>query len=372
MTLDPVTGGGTVERTFQMSRFLAKAGAECTILTTDSGLTDERRASLPGVRIVALPCLVNRFHVPRFSFRAIEEAVGHADIIHLMNHWTVLNALVYVIARRLKKPYVVCPAGTLAIYGRSKVLKLLYNWAVGKALVRHACRQIAVTADEVRQFRPYGIGPETVSIIPNGIDMDEYVDKDDTGFRSRHDLGSHPFILFVGRLNHIKGPDLLLRAYCNAVDTLKDYHLAFVGPDGGMLSELQAVADSFGVRDRVHFLGYLGGAEKSQAYPAAELLVIPSRQEAMSVVVLEAGATGTPVLLTDQCGFEEIDRMNGGKVVPASVEGLQRGLVELLEDSTKLRSMGANLEKLVRARFRWDSIVNEYITLYSQILRMTR
>ena len=126
-TIDPVTGGGTAERTFQMSRYLIKSGISCSILTTNIGLTSERIQALNGVEIIAYPCISTRFYVPKFSYKEIKQLIASVDIIHLMGHWTFLNALVYVIARRLKKPYVLCPAGSLVIYGRSKVLKRFYN-----------------------------------------------------------------------------------------------------------------------------------------------------------------------------------------------------------------------------------------------------
>ncbi len=62
-------------------------------------------------------------------------------------------------------------------------------------------------------------------------------------FRSRYRLGNDPFIMFIGRLNHIKGPDLLLQAFCNVRDKLNGYHLVFAGPDGGMLRELKHIAN---------------------------------------------------------------------------------------------------------------------------------
>ena len=128
MSLDAVTGGGTAERAFQVSRALVRAGAECTILTTDVGIEPLRLQSLNGVEVVSLPCLMKRFYIPAVSFRRIMSIVSESDVIELMNHWTLLNALVYKAARRLNKPYIVCPAGALPIFGRSKLLKKLYNF----------------------------------------------------------------------------------------------------------------------------------------------------------------------------------------------------------------------------------------------------
>lgn len=370
MSLDRVTGGGTAERTFQMSRSLVRAGAECTILTTNIGLTPERIRELDGVTIVALACFSQRFFVPKFRYRDIEDLVRSADIVHLMNHWTFLNALVYFIAQRHKKPYVVCPAGVLVIYGRSRVIKTLYNWFVGNRLIRKATKHIAITADEIPQFRSYGVQKDSITIIPNGIDPGDFKDNEVDEFRTKYGLGRSPFILFMGRLNAVKGPDLLLRAFCNVREHLAPYHLVFAGPDEDMSTELRGIVAQYNVGDRVHFLGYVGGLDKSRAYYAADLLVIPSRREAMSIVVLEAGITGTPVLMTDQCGFNEMAETGGGMVVPASVGGLEKGLVDMLSNPSDLKMKGQELKAFVSKKFLWDSIINRYVQLYKDLSRM--
>jgi glycosyltransferase involved in cell wall biosynthesis len=92
------------------------------------------------------------------------------------------------------------------------------------------------------------------------------------------------------------------------------------------------------------------------------------RIEAMSIVVLEAGITGTPVLLTDRSGFDEVEKVEGGRVVPVSVEGLRHGLVELLGRPDALGDMGGNLRRLVRDGFTWDSVIAEYLALYDRVL----
>ena len=75
MSLDPVNGGGGVERTFQMSRAFVKAGMECTVLTTDLGLTKERLKDLEGINVIALPCLNKRFYLPKFSYKSIKKII---------------------------------------------------------------------------------------------------------------------------------------------------------------------------------------------------------------------------------------------------------------------------------------------------------
>ena len=161
---------------------------------------------------------------------------------------------------------------------------------------------------------------------------------------------------------------MLLKAFYNIKNNLQNFHLGFVGPDDGMLSELKQMVDEYQLNDRIHFIGYLGGADKSNAYHAADLLVIPSRQEAMSIVVLEAGISGTPVLLTDQCGFNEVEEgMKGGLVVQPSLEGLASGITEILDNRDRLDSMGENLKKNIKKRYLWSILAEEYDSLFNDI-----
>ena len=369
MSLDAVEGGGTVERTVQMSRHLVRSGVPCTILATNLGWSPARAKDFEGIEVVALPCWWKRYYLFGPALRRIRDVVTRADVVHLMGHWTLLNALTYLYARRFGVPYVVCPAGALPIFGRSRSLKRLYNFVIGRRIVKHAARCIAVTRSELPHFERYGVSADRVTVIPNGIDLERFTATGDGNFRARIGLGADPFILFMGRLSLIKGPDLLLQAFAGLGPEFRCHHLVFAGPDDGMLSELRALALASAVESRVHFVGYLGGGDKSSAYHAAELVAIPSRQEAMSIVVLEAGCAGKPVLITDQCGFEEVGRAGGGWIVPATVEGLRRGLAAILNDQNALAEQGRMLHRMVRERFQWTTVVNQYLSLYDQVLR---
>jgi glycosyltransferase involved in cell wall biosynthesis len=370
MTLDPISGGGTAERTLQISRTFIKLGHQCTVLTTNIGLSANYLASQEkdGLTIIALPSFWDRFYVTTPALSLIKKLVLESDIVHLMSHWTWINVLVYRAARMYRKPYTFCPAGALPIFGRSRFLKEIYHRVIGRSVIKHASALIAISSKEIQQFKEYGVSAERVMQIPNGVDLNDYQAADNTYFRRKFGLGDHPFVLFMGRLNPIKGPDLLLEAFSGMDSRLDHYHLVFAGPDGGMQAELTKMADSFGIQNRVHFIGYIGGVEKSQAYHATEMLIIPSRKEAMSIVALEAGISETPVLLTDQCGFDEIEGAGGGIVVPASVDGIKKGLMKMLEQPDELRLMGANMKRLVSDHYSWEKIAALHLDLYEKIL----
>ena len=174
-TLGLRTGGGTAERTFQMSRFLAGLkDVQCTVLTLDIELDKTRIEAILPAGVVALSSGWDRFYVPKRGWQTIKKLVANADVIHLMGHWSVLNLLVYWAARRAKKPYVVCPAGALPIFGRSANIKRLYNFVAGRAIIRNASAWIAVTKGELSHFEVYGIVPSRVRVIPNGVNEEDF------------------------------------------------------------------------------------------------------------------------------------------------------------------------------------------------------
>jgi glycosyltransferase involved in cell wall biosynthesis len=368
-TCDPVLGGGVAERTRHLSQALVNLGATCTILTSDVGLDARRRAALSHVDLQVLPCLSKRFFLPAAWPGTIRAAVAAADVVELTSHWTVLNAMAYRAARTLGVPYLVHPAGALSIFGRSKNIKKLFNKLVGHNMVRNANGHIAVTSGEAPEYEGYGVSADRLTLIPNGVDLPSR-GANPARFRDRLGLDADTrIILFVGRLSSIKGPDLLLEAFSQVADVHPNHVLVFVGPDNGMLSSLQETAASRGIAARVRFPGFLEGLEKDEAYQACDFLALPSRREAMSIVALEAGVRGKPVLLTDQCGFDEVETCGGGHIVRPTEAGLQAGLEWMIQHQESLPAMGAALERHVRTCFTWPVAANKYLELCETVQR---
>jgi len=362
MSLDTVTGGGTVERTLQLHKTLVALGAQSHFLTINCSDNDD----LPAKDVTQLPCLNKRWFIPFPKMKVVKQLVQQADVIHLMNHWTLINAWVYVLARKLGKPYIICPAGALTIFGRSTFKKHLYQWLIGKNMLKNASAVIAISPHEIGVFEEYGVDSRKIHQIPNGVDDDDFNCNNPTHFRKTSGIGSVPYILFVGRLNAIKGPDLLLNAFAELHNELP-HHLVFAGPDGGMTEQLKQQALDINLKDRVHFTGYLGGELKSSAYHGAELLVVPSRHEAMSIVALEAAVSSTPVLLTDQCGFSPLADVGAALEVPATINGISQGLENMLIEDCNLEDMGKCGRTFALEHYTWSIMAKRFVELISQI-----
>jgi glycosyltransferase involved in cell wall biosynthesis len=372
MMADAGRGGGLAERSYQLTRAYPRVGrpdvvAELLTLDLDLDPAGPRVGALAPATLTALPCRNRRFYVPGGLAR-IERRVAAADVVHLVGHWTPITTLAYQAARRHAVPWVVSPCGSLPVRGRSRVLKHGYNAAVGGRLIRDAAAAVAVTDAERADFAPYGRDPAGVRVIPNGVSPADHAQDAGGALVRRLGLGGRRYLLFLGRLNHIKGVDLLVEAFAASGAAEAGWALVLAGPDEGLGSELRARAAAAGVGDVVRFAGVVTGSERTEALREAALLVVPSRHEAMSIVALEAGVNGTPVLLTRSCGFDAVERAGGGLVVDASVRALTGGLRVLLARPDSLPARGAALRRLVLAEFTWERAASRHLAVFDEVL----
>jgi len=365
-------GGGTAERTFKLSLSLCGVNANCTILTLDFGIDKNWVKSLLPAEVVAMRTLSPRFYIPLINFFKIFNLVKKSDIINLMGHWSVLNAATYIALRYYKKTYVVCPAGGLPIFGRSKFLKFLFNEIIGKKVIRNASGFIAITEAEFLHFKEYGIDSSKIVLIPNGVNEKDFPRLKFNTFKSKYNLENKKIILFVGRLNLIKGPDLLLKAFSKIHSKLDDYDLVYIGPDEGMLEELKKLVKFFSIEKKVHFLGFLSGQDKVNAYRAAEILIVPSRSDAMSIVAIEAGICGTLAILTDRCGFIAINDVSPDLEVPFDEDILALNILKILKNPARKKILEKKYYNFVAKNYSWDTIVAKHLELYKTIIENSR
>ncbi len=358
--LDPVSGGGYAHRTFALANELKRAGHHVVLVATDYMFGDAARQATLGFETIVFRCVWPRFFVPLLNRNSLNEILNGAGLVHLMGHWSVLNVQIAKAARGLGIHYVVCPAGALPPIGRSKSIKSVFHAAYGKSMIEGARYIIAITEKERQELAEFGIPADQVRVIPNGIPRDYLSSVDPKPFRDAQRLGDTPYILFVGRLNEIKGPDILLEAYINVGLWQNGIRLVFAGPDEGMREKLERRAQAAGVREGVLFTGYIDNESKRQAYCGCLFLAVPSRSEAMSLVALEAAACGKPVMLTESCGFDEVATVGGGLVTPATAADVGVALQTMVAMSTEERQMaGAKLREYVTSQFTWPVLIKK-------------
>lgn len=197
----------------------------------------------------------------------------------------------------------------------------------------------------------YGVVP----LLPN--------DADGKRFRTQHDLGDDPIVLFVGRMVDYKGIDAIQGAAAYVWDTTPDTQFVFIGP--GSEEKMKELA---AVDPRMHVLGFVSKEEKADAYDACTLFCMPSKFEILPAVYLEAWSYGKPVIGGPAHGLDAlIEGNDGGLVVDQTPTDVADAITTLLSDPDRARDMGQNGEALVEDRYSVNALVNILESVYADV-----
>lgn len=263
-----------------------------------------------------------------------------------------------LLAERMGLPYVVAALGSdLNIMAESplvrrKVLKTLAT----------ASHVIAVSGSLRDRAEKLGADPNRVTVIHNGVDTSIFHPMDREMARSEVGMGDGAMVLFVGKLDPVKGGDVLIEAL-SVIPTERRPTLLVAGV-GPMRKRLVALASRLHVESSVHFVGTLSPKEIALHLNAADVLCLPSRHEGCPNVVLEALACGTPVVASRVGGIPEIvhNRETGILVDPDE----PRGLAEALEQAVQREW---NRELISRCRPRtWEDVATETLVVIKHVL----
>ena len=211
--------------------------------------------------------------------------------------------------------------------------------------------------------------------FPESRTHTHYIGVDCQTIRPRKDSEEQLLILHVARLVEVKGTRYLLRAFARVAQTYEQVRLLIIG-DGPLRRPLHALAASLGVADRVEFLGALPHTEVLSWMRKAAMLALPGirtatgREEGLGMVLLEAAATGVPIIGSRVGGIPEciVDGESGFLVPERDEEALARRMAELLEDPVRRRSMGAAGRALIEDRFDIDRQTAALENFYDSVL----
>lgn len=234
------------------------------------------------------------------------------------NHATMLWAIGF--ARRRGIPYFLMSESHLR--AQRSALRRALKFLLVRSVVANAAGGFPTGRDAALYQQHYGARPERLCLVPNVPDVDalhrhaQVSRPRRSSLREQWRLSDAPLVLFAGRLLRFKGADVLLRAFATAIRHCPA-QLAIIG-DGPEAENLQQQCAALGLREAVRFVGFVEPERMSEWYAAADLFVLPS-SETWGVVVLEALASGVPVIVTDEVGCHPdiVCNQRVGDVVPA-------------------------------------------------------
>jgi glycosyltransferase involved in cell wall biosynthesis len=298
--------------------------------------------------------------------RALTPLLQTADVVHLHSNG-LLPEVAASIARRLGRPTVLTLYGTEIWHYRPKRIDLFTRAYRGASAVTFYSGGLLARARELHLDRP------ELHVIYPPVSASFHHHDAAARDRARAALGitAPKLLVNVKRLHPLAGQRVLLEAMPRIVAAHPGTHLVICGT-GALAAELQAVARSAGVQAHVTFAGLVDNATVARYCAAADLFVLPSRLEALPTVAVEALASGTPVVSSDNPGGVELHGVFGEdvQVVPREDPAALAGAV--IARLTRGGRTAAATEALIDARFRPDAVARQYWDLYATVVRGTR
>ena len=237
----------------------------------------------------------------------------------------------------------------------------------GRFVLDTAKRIIAIS-NATRRFliEKVGVDANRIEVIPTGVDVSRFSPETEVDPEILPpDLIGAKVILFVGRLVGYKGVDLLLRAFWKLAKKWPDARVCILGngPEGAFLNHLSS---KLGVADKVTWLSYVPNFVLPQLYTISKVFVLPSLVEPLGIVLLEAMASGKPIVATDVGGIPDLvlNGVNGILVKRNSTAELGNALDELIGDEELARRMGEEGRRLAEKRFAWRVISERILSVY--------
>jgi len=366
----PPIGAGAGNASANIARQLVELGNEVVVVTAGyEGLVQDEKVN--GVRILRGPS--SRKRVDRST--ALEQVVfmiGAAirclDLLRSFRPEAVLaffglpsGAVAWFLKSIFGIPYVVSLRGGDVPGFRPYDFWLYHRIAVPwLRIVWHGADAVVANSRGLRDLAKAFDPTVEIAIVPNGVDHERFMTADRAW--------SVPRILSVGRIVHQKGLDLALMALAGLQDLAWEWRIA---GDGPQLGSLKQTIVREGLQERIHFLGWTRADALIKEYQAASLFVFPSRHEGMPNALLEAMASGLPVIASRISGNEElvVSGETGLLVPPEDTDALRESLRALLTDEAARARMGRAAQIRAAEKFGWAAATSQYQQMLERAVR---
>jgi phosphatidylinositol alpha-1,6-mannosyltransferase len=366
----PLGGGmGTVNLAL-LKEFQKNRGLEIDLVTSALGSRKEFEHFSDGIIIHKVPVWNRNIHHSsnrELSLYAIQALVMAASLVKKNSYqmclaWSALpaGAVAWLLKKIYRLPYLLWVSGP-DIPGFEQRYARLYPWLLPllRQVWQNATPMIVKCQEEADMIHVFA--PDlALEIIPNGADLAGFIPVMLT------DTPGSLNVICVARLIERKGQHHLLQAVKPLNDEGLDVHLELVGT-GDSLSAYQRLARSLGIERKVQFSGYIPREEIAAHYSRADVFVLPSYNEGMSLAALEAMAAGLPLVLTRTGGTQDLveEGVNGFVIKWGDIDALASALRKLAKDQELKRRMGMKSRQRAE-QFSWPMIAARFWELITK------
>ena len=341
---------------------------ECEEKAVESGILE---AGKKGVRVIAIPSLVRKIS-PGQDLRALfflwRLVIRERPVI-VHTHTSKAGILGRCAAKLAGVPTLVHTPHGHVFYGHFGPLASKFFLAIERLMALVTDRMVALTEAERNDYVAFCVSnPDKIVTIHSGVEIERYMNAEVNIEDKKRSLGLDPKELVVGSIGWllpIKGPMYLLRALARVWQSHPETRLLFVGK-GDMEEQLRAEASRMGVSDKVTFLGWRN--DIPEIMHTLDILVLPSLNEGMGRVLVEAMAAGKPVVASSVGGILDLVKHghNGFLVTPGDVVGLSLAIEELVRDERLRNEMGRRGSTMAQ-NYSVEKMLREIDALYSSL-----
>ena len=376
--------GGIARVVHDLSRRLIKDGHEVTVVTYRDNMDIPEYENDKGVNVYRVDNYMihpNNFidWILQLNFNLIAKATeiinkeGAFDVIHA-HDWLVASA-----AKTLKNAYGIPIVATIHATeaGRNSGIHDDTQRYINDTewMLTYEASEVIVNSNYMKNElqRLFGLPYEKINVIPNGINLNNYVGVErDYDFRRKYAMDNEKIILYVGRLVYEKGIQHLIAAMPKILSNYHDAKLIIAGR-GGMIEELKAEAASLGLNDKIYFTGYLDSKQVPKMYKCADVAVFPSTYEPFGIVALEAMLAGVPTVVSDVGGLDEIVEhgVDGMKSYAGNPNSIADSVTALLYDHQLAANVSKKARQKVKEQFNWEKIAQDTHFTYEKAICQT-
>jgi len=366
--------GGPPRSILGLCKALRLGGVDAEVITTNAGGTGEPAdASAAPRTFEGIPVRYFPLALPRWLWhaRGLREALAteipRADVVHIHGLWHLPGWHAARISRRAGVPYVISPRGMLEPEALAirRVRKQIAFRVIERQNLEAAAFLHATSAREAATLEHQAIGPPII-VAPNGVDIDSLRPVDPPATLNAFKIPANvPLVLYLGRIHPIKRLDILAAAMTRL--RAPGVRLVIAGPSEQGYQQI--VAPMF-ERSRVPvtWTGPVDARQKADLLAMARVLVLCSNAESFGLSVAEAMGVGVPVVVTESCGWPEVESEGAGRLVPQDPDAVARALDDILCDGDLGRAMGVRGRALVARHYTWSATAGLLAERYRAIV----
>ena len=380
----PRVVGGISKVVYDLSHRLIKDGHQVTVVTYRDGDTSyyEDDEGINVYRVDNYMIHPNNFidWIMQLNFNMVAKAselmnkFGKFDVIHA-HDWLVSYA-----AKSLKEAYDVPMVATIHATenGRNSGIHDETQRYINDSewQLTYEASEVIVNSNYMKNEiqRIFGLPYDKINVIPNGVKLDKFEGIErDYDLRRQYAMDNEKIILYVGRLVYEKGVQNLIGAMPKILENYHDSKLVICGR-GGMMDELKQEAHNLGIDEKVYFVGYCDAAKVQKMYINADIAVFPSTYEPFGIVALEGMLSGTPTVVSDVGGLNEIVEhgVTGMKSYAGNSNSIADSVLALLYDQELCNRVSSNAIEVVKEKYNWNVIAQSTFKTYEKAISKSK